>query len=55
MDRCKSPVANPPPESNVATVMMDGGRLQILDRSERDSDSVLVQREWDKRVHALRE
>jgi hypothetical protein len=38
MDRCKSPVANPPPESNVATVMMDGGRLQILDRSERDSD-----------------
>jgi hypothetical protein len=38
MDRCKSPVANPPPESNVATVMMDGGRLQILDRSKRDSD-----------------
>ena len=38
MDRCKSPVANPPPESNVATVMMDGGRLQILDRSERDSE-----------------
>ena len=38
MDRCKSPVANPPPESNVATVMMDGGRLQILDRSERDPD-----------------
>ena len=37
MDRCKSPVANPPPESNVATVMMDGGRLQILDRSKRDS------------------
>ena len=37
MDRCKSPVANPPPESNVATVMMDGGRLQILDRSERNS------------------
>ena len=38
MDRCKSPVANPPPESNVATVMMDGGRLQILDRSKRDPD-----------------
>jgi hypothetical protein len=38
MDRCKSPVANPPPESNVATVMMDGGRLQILDRSNRDPD-----------------
>jgi hypothetical protein len=38
MDRCKSPVANPPPESTVATVMMDGGRLQILDRSQRDSD-----------------
>ena len=38
MDRCKSPVANPPPESNVATVMMDGGRLQILDRSQRDPD-----------------
>jgi hypothetical protein len=38
MDRCKSPVANPPPESNVATVMMDGGRLQILDRRNRDSD-----------------
>jgi hypothetical protein len=37
MNRCKSPVANPPPESNVATVMMDGGRLQILDRSQRDS------------------
>jgi hypothetical protein len=37
MDRCKSPVENPPPESNVATVMMDGGRLQILDRSERNS------------------
>ena len=38
MDRCKSPVANPPPESNVASVMMDGGRLQILDRSKRDPD-----------------
>jgi hypothetical protein len=38
MDRCKSPVANPPPESNVATVMMDGGRLQILDRSKRGPD-----------------
>ena len=38
MDRCKSPVANPPPESNVATVMMDGGRLQILDRSKPDPD-----------------
>jgi hypothetical protein len=38
MDRCKSPVANPPPESNVATVMMDGGRLQILDRGKRYSD-----------------
>jgi hypothetical protein len=38
MDRCKSPVANPPPESNVATVMMDGGRLQILDRSKRTPD-----------------
>ena len=38
MDRCKSPVANPLPESNVATVMMVGGRLQILDRSKRDSD-----------------
>jgi hypothetical protein len=38
MDRCKSPVANPPPESSVATVMMDGGRLQILDRSKPDPD-----------------
>jgi len=38
MDRCKSPVANPPPESIVASVMMDGGRLQILDRSRRDAD-----------------
>ena len=38
MTRCKSPVANPPPESNVASVMMDGGRLQILDRRRRDPD-----------------
>jgi hypothetical protein len=38
MDRCKSPVANPPPESTVATVMMDGGRLQILDRGNRDQE-----------------
>ncbi len=38
MDRCKSPVANPPPPSTVATVMMDGGRLQILDRSKCDTD-----------------
>jgi hypothetical protein len=38
MERCNSPVANPPPESNIATVMMDGGRLQILDRGKRDSD-----------------
>ncbi len=38
MDRCKSPVANSPPESTVATVMMDGGRLQILDRRNRDPD-----------------
>jgi hypothetical protein len=36
MDRCKSPVANPPPASCVATVMMDGGRLQILDRRKGD-------------------
>jgi hypothetical protein len=40
MDRCKSPVANPPPESNVATVMMDGGRIQILNRSKRDPDLI---------------
>jgi hypothetical protein len=39
MTRCKSPVANPPPESSVACVMMDGGRLQILDRRKRDPDS----------------
>jgi hypothetical protein len=38
MTRCKSPVANPPPESSVASVMMDGGRLQILDRRKRDPD-----------------
>ena len=39
MDRCKSPVANPLPESSVATVMMmDSGRLQILDRSKPDPD-----------------
>jgi hypothetical protein len=38
MDQCKSPVANPPPESVVASVMMDGGRLQILDRSKGDPD-----------------
>jgi hypothetical protein len=40
MDRCKSPVANPPPESTVATVMMDGGRIQILNRSKRDPDLI---------------
>jgi hypothetical protein len=39
MERCKSPVANPPPESNVATVMMDGGRLQILNRRQGDPDA----------------
>jgi hypothetical protein len=39
-DRCKSPVANPPPTSNVASVMMDGGRLQILERGKRDSDPI---------------
>ncbi len=38
MGRCKSPVANPPPESTVASVMMDGGRLQILDRGKRRAD-----------------
>ena len=38
MSRCESPVANAPPESTVATVMMDGGRLQILDRGKRDAD-----------------
>jgi hypothetical protein len=38
MDQCKSPVPNPPGETNVATVMADGGRLQILDRSQRDAD-----------------
>jgi hypothetical protein len=38
MDRCKSPIANPPPASTVAAVMMDGGRLQILDRSKQDTD-----------------
>lgn len=38
MTRCESPVANPPPESTVACVMMDGGRLQILDRGKRDPD-----------------
>jgi hypothetical protein len=38
MDRCKSPIANPPPPSAVATVMMDGGRLQILDRGKRNPD-----------------
>lgn len=38
MNRCESPAANPPPESSVASVMMDGGRLQILDRGKRDSD-----------------
>jgi len=38
MERCKSAVANPPPESTVATVMMDGGRLQILDRGQRDPE-----------------
>jgi Uncharacterised protein family (UPF0236) len=38
MDQCKSPVPNPPSETNVATVMADGGRLQILDRSQRDPD-----------------
>jgi len=40
MDRCRSPVANPPPASNVASVMMDGGRLQILERGKRDSDPI---------------
>jgi hypothetical protein len=38
MDQCKSPVPNPPGETSVATVMADGGRLQILDRSQRDAD-----------------
>jgi hypothetical protein len=38
MTRCKSPVGNPPPESSVASVMMDGGRPQILDRRKRDPD-----------------
>jgi hypothetical protein len=38
MTRCKAPVANPPPELSVVSVMMDGGRLQILDRRERDPD-----------------
>jgi hypothetical protein len=35
MGRCKSAVANPP-ESNVASAVMDGGRVQILDRCKRD-------------------
>jgi hypothetical protein len=38
MDRSQSPVANPPPESTVAAVMMDGGRLQILNRGNHDPD-----------------
>ena len=38
MTRCESPIANPPPNSTVACVMMDGGRLQILDRRKRDPD-----------------
>ncbi len=38
MDRLMSPVPNPPGQTSVATVMADGGRLQILDRSQRDPD-----------------
>jgi hypothetical protein len=51
MDRCQSPMANPPPESTVATVMMDGGRLQILDRSKRDPDPVETATDDDRTEH----
>jgi hypothetical protein len=39
MDRRKSPLANPLPESSVASVVMDGGRQQILGRGKRRAEA----------------
>lgn len=39
MERTRSPAPNPPPASTAACVMMDGGRLQILDRRRRNADA----------------
>ena len=38
LQQCESPISNPPGASVVATVMADGGRLQIFDRSRPDPD-----------------
>ena len=43
MRQCESPVPNPPDASIVATVMADGGRLQIFDRCQRDPGPVQAQ------------
>lgn len=43
MRQCESPVPNPPDASTVATVMADGGRLQIFDRCQRAPGPVQAQ------------
>ena len=43
MRQCESPVPNPPDALTVATVMADGGRLQIFDRCQRDPGPVQAQ------------